>query len=77
MINIDEKINENLNISKSFVLNMSEIDYDKLIDFLQDMKAKDEKVLQIDIESSPRKWFGYSKGGSLNGNKYNKTDLTK
>ena len=56
---------------------MSEIDYDKLIDFLQDMKAKDEKVLQIDIESSPRKWFGYSKGGSLNANKYNKTDLTK
>ena len=29
MINIDEKINENLKISKSFVLNMSEIDYDK------------------------------------------------
>ena len=77
MININEKINENLKISKSFVLNMSEIDYDKLIEFLQDMKAKDEKVLQIDIESSPRKWFGYSKGGSLNDNKYNKTDLTK
>ena len=77
MININEKINENLKISKSFVLNMSEIDYDKLIDFLQDMKAKDEKVLQIDIESSPRKWFGYSKGGSSNVNKYNKTDLTK
>ena len=77
MININEKINENLKISKSFVLNMSEIDYDKLIDFLQDMKDKNEKVLQIDIESSPRKWFGYSKGGSLNANKYNKTDLSK
>ena len=77
MINISEKINENLKISKSFILNMSEIDYDKLIDFLQDMKAKDEKILQIDIESSPRKWFGYSKGGSSNDNKYNKTYLTK
>ena len=77
MINISEKINENLKISKSFVLNMSEIDYDKLIGFLQDMKSKNEKVLQIDIESSPRKWFGYSKGGSLNDNKYNKTDLSK
>lgn len=76
MINISEKINENLKISKSFILNMSEIDYDKLIDFLQDMKAKDEKILQIDVESSPRKWFGYSKGGSSN-DKYNKTDLTK
>ena len=77
MININEKINENLKISKSFILNMSEIDYDKLIDFLQDMKDKNEKVLQIDIESSSRKWFGYSKGGSLNDNKYNKTDLSK
>ena len=77
MININEKINEELKISKSFILNMQEIDYDKLIKFLQDMKEKDEKFIQIDVKSSPREWCCYSKGGESNAKKYNKTILNK
>jgi len=34
MKKINDKINEELIISKSFILNMQEIDYDKLIKFL-------------------------------------------
>ena len=69
MKQIIEKINEELNISKSFVLNMEEIDYDKLIEFLQDMQSKNAKKIQISIESNDRKWTGCELGS--NNKKYN------
>ena len=77
MKKINDKINEELRISKSFILNMQEIDYDKLIKFLQDMKEKDEKLIQIAVYSSPREWCGYSKNGESNAKLYNKTILSK
>ena len=73
MKNIDDKINEELNISKSFVLNMEEIDYDRLIEFLQDMQSKNVKKIQISIESNDRKWTGCELGGD--NKKYNCTQL--
>lgn len=73
MKQINDKINEGLNVSKSFVLNMKEIDYDKLIDFLQNMKEKDAKTIQISIESNGRKWQGCELGSD--DKKYNCTAL--
>lgn len=61
-------------ISKSFVLNMEEINYDKLIEFLKDMQSKNEKLIEISVESEGRKWFGCSKEKSSD-NKSNKTEL--
>lgn len=72
MKNIIDTINEN-GITKNFVLNMKEISYDKLIEFIQDMQSKNEELLEIQVDSS-RKWYGYSKGTSDN-NRYNKTEL--
>lgn len=66
-------INEELNISKSFTLNMEEIDYDRLIEFLQNMQSKNVKKIQLSINSN-RKWEGceLSSDGK---NKYNCTKL--
>jgi hypothetical protein len=75
MKNIGDKINEELNISKSFTLNMEEIDYEKLIEFLQDMQSKNSKLIQISIKGgSQRKWMGCEK--SSDGNKYNCMELS-
>lgn len=74
MITLTESINEALGVKKSFVLNMKEIDYDKLLGFINDMKNKKEKRLAIEIETDGRKWFGYSSDDSGN-NRDNKTSL--
>ena len=39
-----KNIIESLDISKTFTLNMEEIDYGMLIEFLQDMKDKNENL---------------------------------
>lgn len=75
MKNIKDIINES-GITKSFVLNMKEIDYEKLIEFIQNMKSKNEEFIEIQVDSS-RKWIGYSKGKSDNNSRYNKTELNK
>lgn len=75
MKNIKDIINES-EITKSFVLNMKEIDYEKLIEFIQNMKSKNEEFIEIQVDSS-RKWIGYSKGKSDNNSRYNKTELNK
>lgn len=75
MKNIKDIINES-EITKSFVLNMNEIDYEKLIEFIQNMKSKNEEFIEIQVDSS-RKWIGYSKGKSDNNSRYNKTELNK
>lgn len=73
MKNIKDIINES-GITKSFVLNMKEIDYKKLIEFIQNMESKNEEFIEIQVDSS-RKWIGYSKGKSDNNSRYNKTEL--
>lgn len=75
MKNIKDIINES-EITKSFVLNMNEIDYEKLIEFIQNMKSKNEEFIEIQVDSS-RKWIGYSKGKFDNNSRYNKTELNK
>lgn len=75
MKNIKDIINES-GITKSFVLNMNEIDYEKLIEFIQNMESKNEEFIEIQVDSS-RKWIGYSKGKSDNNSRYNKTELNK
>lgn len=75
MRNIIELINEG-EITKSFILNMKEIDYDKLIEFIQNMKEKNEELIEIQVDSS-RNWVGYSKGKTDNQTKYNKIKLNK
>jgi hypothetical protein len=60
-------------ITKSFILNMKEIDYDKLIEFIKDMQSKNEDFIEIQVDSN-RKWIGYSKGKTDN-NRSNKTEL--
>ena len=72
MKNIVDTINEG-GITKSFILNMKEIDYDKLIEFIKDMQSKNEYFVEIQVDSN-RKWVGYSKG-KTNDNRYNKTEL--
>jgi len=75
MKNIGDKINEGLNVSKSFVLNMKELDYDKLIDFIKDMQSKNEDFIELQVDSS-RKWIGYSfSKGKTDNIRYNKTEL--
>ena len=75
MRNIIELINEG-EITKSFILNMKEIDYNKLIEFIQNMKEKNEELIEIQVDSS-RNWVGYSKGKTDNQAKYNKIKLNK
>lgn len=75
MKDLKNMINE-AGITKSFVLNMKEIDYEKLIEFIQNMESKNEEFIEIQVDSS-RKWIGYSKGKSDNNSKYNKTELNK
>lgn len=75
MKTIKDIINE-AGITKSFVLNMKEIDYEKLIEFIQNMESKNEEFIEIQVDSS-RKWIGYSKGKSDNNSRYNKTELNK
>ena len=72
MKNIVDTINEG-GITKSFILNMKEIDYDKLIEFIKDMQSKNEDFIEIQVDSN-RKWVGYSKV-KTNDNRYNKTEL--
>ncbi len=70
---------ESLDIAKTFTLNMEEIDYDKLIEFLQDMKDKNEKFIKIRIKrgsSNKGKWVGFSTGKDGE-DFYNLTDLSK
>ena len=74
-----KNIIESLDISKTFTLNMEEIDYDILIEFLQDMKDKNEKLIKIRIKqdsSGKRKWVGFSTGKDGEGI-YNLTNLSK
>lgn len=74
-----KNIIESLDISKTFTLNMKEIDYGMLIEFLQDMKNKNEKLIKIRIKqdsSSKRKWVGFSTGKDGEGI-YNLTNLSK
>ena len=68
-------IKETLNVKKSFLLNMKEIDYDSLIEFIQDMDSKNENYIVIEVDSN-RHWIGYSTDKD-NKNRYNKTDLNK
>ena len=75
MKDLKNMINE-AGITKSFVLNMKEIDYEKLIEFIQNMKSNNEEFIEIQVDSS-RKWIGYSKGKSDNNSRYNKTELNK
>lgn len=75
MKDLKNMINE-AGITKSFVLNMKEIDYEKLIEFIQNMKSKNEEFIEIQVDSS-RKWIGCSKGKSDNNSRYNKTELNK
>ena len=72
MKNIIDTINEG-GIAKSFILNMKEINYDKLIEFIKDMQSKNEDFIEIQVDST-RKWIGYSKGKTDN-NRSNKTEL--
>lgn len=72
MKNIIDTINEG-GITKSFILNMKEINYDKLIEFIKDMQSKNEDFIEIQVDST-RKWIGYSKGKTDN-NRSNKTEL--
>lgn len=60
MKSLEQNIHEALGIKKSFILNMKEIDYDKLLSFISDMKDKQEKCIVIEIEANGRRWFGYS-----------------
>ena len=74
-----KNIIESLDISKTFTLNMEEIDYDMLIEFLQDMKDKNEKFIKIRIKrdsSNKSKWVGFSTGKDGEGI-YNLTNLSK
>ena len=74
-----KNIIESLDISKTFTLNMEEIDYGMLIEFLQDMKDKNEKFIKIRIKrdsSSKRKWVGFSTDKDGEGI-YNLTNLSK
>lgn len=74
-----KNIIESLDISKTFILNMQEIDYGMLIEFLQDMKDKNEKLIKIRIKqdsSGKRKWVGFSTGKDGEGI-YNLTNLNK
>ena len=73
-----KNIIESLEISKSFTLNMEEIDYDMLIEFLQDMKDKNEKFIKIRVKrgATKGKWVGFSTGKDGEGY-YNLTDLSK
>ena len=52
---------------------MKEIDYDKLLSFINDMKDKQEKCIAIEIEANGRRWFGYScdDSGNSRDNKIN------
>lgn len=67
-------IREALGVKKTLVLNMEEINYDRLIEFLQDMQTKNEKRLEIVIDGDTRKWTGFStdKEGA---HRYNRTSL--
>ena len=74
-----KNIIESLDISKTFTLNMEEIDYGMLIEFLQDMKDKNEKLIKIRIKRdsyNKGKWVGFSTGkdGECI---YNLTNLSK
>ena len=74
-----KNIIESLDISKTFTLNMEEIDYGVLIEFLQDMKDKNEKFIKIRIKrdsSNKSKWVGFSTGKDGEGI-YNLTNLSK
>ena len=74
-----KNIIESLDISKTFTLNMEEIDYGMLIEFLQDMKDKNEKLIKIRIKrdsSNKGKWVGFSTGKDGEGI-YNLTNLSK
>lgn len=74
-----KNIIESLDISKTFTLNMEEIDYGMLIEFLQDMKDKNEKFIKIRIKrdsSNKSKWVGFSTGKDGEGI-YNLTNLSK
>ena len=74
-----KNIIESLDISKTFTLNMEEIDYGMLIEFLQDMKDKNEKLIKIRIKrdsSGKRKWVGFSTDKDGEGT-YNLTNLSK
>ena len=66
-------IREALNIKKSFVLNMKEIDYDRLIEFIKDMDKQNENYIVIEVDSD-RHWIGYSTDND-NKNRYNKTNI--
>ena len=69
---------ESLDIAKTFTLNMEEIDYDMLIEFLQDMKDKNEKFIKIRVKrgATKGKWVGYAT--DKNDDKfYNLTNLSK
>lgn len=61
---------ESLNNKKSFELNMYEIDYNKLISFLDSMKRKGEMMIKIEYDSSNSKWVGHSLS-KMNRNSYN------
>lgn len=74
MKSLEQNIHEALGIKKSFILNMKEIDYDKLLSFISDMKDKQEKCIVIEIEANSRRWFGYSCDDSGN-SRNNKTSL--
>ena len=74
-----KNIIESFDISKTFTLNMKEIDYGMLIEFLQDMKDKNEKLIKIRIKqdsSGKRKWVGFSTNKDGEGT-YNLTNLSK
>ena len=74
-----KNIIESFDISKTFTLNMEEIDYGMLIEFLQDMKDKNEKLIKIRIKqdsSGKRKWVGFSTNKDGEGI-YNLTNLSK
>ena len=74
-----KNIIESFDISKTFTLNMKEIDYGMLIEFLQDMKDKNEKLIKIRIKqdsSGKRKWVGFSTNKDGEGI-YNLTNLSK
>lgn len=64
-----EYLGTSVDKTDSFVLNMNEIDYDGLIEFLEEMKKNDEKYLLIEKDSNDQ-WFGYSTN-TKSGQKYN------
>lgn len=68
-----EYLGTSVDKTDSFVLNMNEIDYDGLIEFLEEMKKNDEKYLLIEKDSNDQ-WFGYSTNAK-NGQKYNKYNI--